>query len=173
MKLPEIHGELEKQRSDQTGPLIPKNFECWKFIIKYSSFGPYPKVAFENSLETGLIVKTLEYIRKISDNLKFTASINITEVGLTHAVKTAGFFKLQVLNVVCVKAQFHSISTGQVHTCCFLKLFRRCPSLMSPGLLNRTIKIFTTFKVMKQSDFRELCRIRGGCDLEELHTRMC
>lgn len=42
---------------------------------------------------------------------------------------------------------------------------------MSPKLQNRTIKIFITFKVMKQNDFLDLCRLHGGCDLEELHTR--
>lgn len=42
---------------------------------------------------------------------------------------------------------------------------------MSPGLQNRTIKIFIAFKVMKQSDFPDPCRLHGGCDLKELHTR--
>lgn len=36
---------------------------------------------------------------------------------------------------------------------------------------NRTIKICIAFKVMKQSDFPDLCRLHVGCDLEGLHSR--
>lgn len=110
-------------------------------------------------------------MRKIPSNFKFVPSINITEVGLLALLKLYSFLKFK--HRMWFKAQFHSNSTGQVHTCSFLKVFWQRSSLVSPGLQNRTIKIFTTFEVIKQSDFPDLCRLHRGCDLEELHTRMC
>lgn len=151
--------------------MIPWNFECWKLITKCSSFDPYPKFTFESSLERQLVVKTMELIRKIPSNLKFVPSIIVPEVGLFTLLKLYSFLNFK--HRMWLKAQFHSISTGQVRTCSFLKLFWQRSSLVSPGLQNRTIKIFTAFEVIKQSDSPDLCRLHRGCDLEEFHTRMC